>query len=228
MCTWRGFNVSPDARHHLFTLSSSNGFSRRVVLRRGLLFRGDDPREPRRFVVPGISPWQHGSIKSGMPAVENWACRILSLENLQQFKSTQNYILKMTASGVPRFRVSLFLEINIKYTEHASYSSLATIKNTKPQCHRLNCLETKEKPKTLATKILDTHTLARHLCSFLSKEIQHSHSHTHSLNWLSLLLKAQRQQYISMSEGAQQLLCHRVQSPADNSHRSHTNKRKLI
>lgn len=55
-----------------------------------------------------------------------------------------------------------------------------------------------------------------------------THTHTHSLNWLSLLLKAQRQQYISMSEGAQQLLCHRVQSPADNSHRSHTNKRKLI
>lgn len=28
-------------------------------------------QENRRFVVPGISPWQHGSIKSGMPAVEN-------------------------------------------------------------------------------------------------------------------------------------------------------------
>lgn len=79
--------------------------------------------------MPGILPWQHGSIKSGMPAVENGVCRILSYENLQQFKSTQDYILKTTASGVPRCRVSLFLEINIKYTEHASYSSLATIKN---------------------------------------------------------------------------------------------------
>lgn len=88
----------------------------------------------------------------------------------------------MTASGVPRFRVSLFLEINIKYTEHASYSSLARIKNTKPQSHRLNCLETKEKPKTLATKILDTH-LQGIYAAFYPKRFN-THTHTHTLSKL--------------------------------------------
>lgn len=40
MCTWRGFIVSLDAHNHLFILSSSNGRSRRALLRQGLWFRG--------------------------------------------------------------------------------------------------------------------------------------------------------------------------------------------
>lgn len=74
MCTWRGFSVSRDARHHICTLSGSNGLSRKALLRRGLWFFegviiGRRTRAAQALTVLWVSPWQHASLTSGMLTV---------------------------------------------------------------------------------------------------------------------------------------------------------------